>query len=148
MRVAALPWPSKLLSPNARVHHLTKHKAVRAHRGIAMAIGREDGRKPIQNPVLAVQPIVTTRRRRDIDNVLAGLKSALDGLTDAEWWNDDSDIVGITIRKPVLIKNWTRDPIIVTADEESNEDVMLSRLRQFAFYAADDPDGEWKALCA
>jgi hypothetical protein len=113
-----------------------------------MAIGREDGRKPIKNPVLAVQPIVTTRRRRDIDNVLAGLKSALDGLTDAEWWNDDSDIVGITIRKPVLIKNWTRDPIIVTADEESNEDVMLSRLRQFAFYAVDDPDGEWKALCA
>lgn len=147
MNVAALPWPNKLLSPNARVHHLVKHKAVRSHRGLAAVIGAQHGRKRLRIPVLAVLPIVTTRRRRDIDNVLAGLKSALDGLTDCGWWEDDSEVVGITIRKPLHIRAWSIDPIVIVADEESNEDVMLTRLRNFAVHALEDHERAWSELC-
>ena len=104
-------------------------------------------RKRLRIPVLAILPVVTTRRRRDIDNVLAGLKSALDGLTDCGWWEDDSEVVGITIRKPLYIREWSIDPIIVTADEESNEDVMLTRLRWFSSRATEDHLSAWADLC-
>lgn len=127
---------------------MVKHKATRSHRALAEHLGRQDGRKPIRNPALAILPIVNTRRRRDIDNVLAGLKSALDGLTDAGWWKDDSEMCGIMIRRPILIKAWSRDPIIVCADEDSNEDVMLVRIRRFSDLALSDPEKAWLELTA
>lgn len=148
MNIIALPWPNRLLSPNARVHHLAKHKAVRQHRGIASVLGSLDGRKRLRNPVLAILPIVTTRRRRDLDNVLAGLKSALDGLTDCGWWDDDSEIAGITILKSKYFKLWERHPIIIVADEECNADVMLLRLRRFAVMLGEDHLEAWRELCS
>lgn len=145
MRVAALPWPSKLLSPNARVHHLTKHKAVRAYRGIAMAIGRDDGRKPIQNPVCGVLPLVATRRRRDLDNILASLKSALDGLTDAGWWSDDHDIKGFHIIPEVYSKLFNENRIVILATEESDLPAMSALIDSFRKRVA---DGEANAAIA
>ena len=61
---------------------------------------------------------------------------------------DDSDVVGITIRKPLYIRAWSIDPIVIVADEESNEDVILSRLRTFADAALSDHEQAWADLCA
>lgn len=125
-----LPWPNKFLSPNARVHHMVKHKATHAYRYQSCSLGYLAGRKPIAVPVLAILPITTTRRRRDIDNVLAALKAALDGLTDAGWWKDDSDIVAITIRKPIHGPRGSGDRIVIVADEASNEDRLVRMIQR------------------
>jgi len=147
VNVACLPWPHKLLSPNARCNPILKSRAVKTHRALAMALGSQDRRKRLQIPVCGVLPIVTTRRRRDLDNVLAGLKAAFDGLTDAGWWSDDSDIVSITIRKPLYIRSWDRDPIVIVADDECNEREMLARLERFRMDAPTDPSA-WETLIA
>lgn len=93
-----LPWPPKELSPNARVHYMKKAKVVADFREECGWIGREgiqlpsvtgmrlhDSRRyPLRPPVRArVTFVVPDRRRRDIDNLLAMLKPAWDGLTDA-----------------------------------------------------------------
>ena len=146
MNLALLPWPNRMLSPNARVHHMLKSRYIRASRFAAAALVRKFPFHTIRNPVCAVIPIVTTKRRRDIDNVLAGLKSALDGVTDAGWWHDDCEIMAITIRKPVYIKSWTRDPIILVADEACNEDRMMARIRSFAEWSVEDAEGAFLEL--
>jgi Holliday junction resolvase RusA-like endonuclease len=109
---------------------MVKHKATYAYRYQSCVLGLLNGRKPIVVPVLAILPITTTRRRRDIDNVLAALKAALDGLTDAGWWKDDSDIVGITIRKPLYIPKSGEDRIIIVADESCNEDRLIRMIQR------------------
>lgn len=96
-----------------------------------MFLGRQHPWNFLYKPVCAVLPITPTRRRRDIDNVLAGLKSALDGLTDTGWWKDDSDIVSISIRRPIYLKGWGKEPILFVAAEYHDEDKMLACLRRF-----------------
>ena len=119
MNIAALEWIPKALSPNARPHYMAKHKAVRAYR--AMAYYRGAGGKRLQNPFCAVLPIVTTRRRRDLDNVLAGLKSAFDGFSDAGWWSDDSAIKGFHLVPEQYCPQLVSHLIIVLADEDERQ---------------------------
>ncbi len=45
---------------------------------------------PIDQPVVGVAYYHATRRYLDADNILASLKAAFDGLTDAGIWQDDS----------------------------------------------------------
>ena len=148
MNIALMPWPNRLLSPNARVHHMLKSRYTRASRAAASAVAREHPFRPLRTPVCAVLPISTTKRRRDIDNVLAGLKSTLDGVTDAGWWKDDCEILAITIRQPLYLKGWTRLPILLLADEAANEDRMMRRLTSFADWAIDDQEGAFAELVA
>ena len=89
-----LPFPPKQLSPNARVHWREKAKVVARYRedcGWAGVAAWRNGKpyrdKPpinLQYPVrAAVTFVVPDRRRRDLDNLLAMLKPAWDGLCDA-----------------------------------------------------------------
>lgn len=80
-----LPWPSTDLSPNARVHWARKAKAVRSARAEAYLLAKQELREPatFQDPVVHLTFCPPDRRRRDWDNMLAGLKSHLDGLSDA-----------------------------------------------------------------
>ena len=119
MNAVALDWIPKVLSPNARPHYMAKHKAVREYRATAFYRGR--GQKRLQNPFVAVLPLVRTRRRRDIDNVLAGLKSALDGLSDAGWWSDDSAIKGFHLLPEHYSKSLERNLIVVVAGEDEDQ---------------------------
>lgn len=131
MRIVDLPWPSPALSPNARVHYLAKHRAATAYRLAAAYHGRSDGRKPLQNPVCAVLPLVRTRRRRDLDNALASLKSALDGLTDAGWWADDSDIDSFHLIPHVYSPKWAEPRVLVVATERSDAAAMSQAIELF-----------------
>jgi crossover junction endodeoxyribonuclease RusA len=129
LNAALLPWPHKALSPNARPHYLVRHKAARASRSAACVIGT--GGKCLQNPVCAVVPLVRDKRARDIDNVLAGLKSALDGLTDAGWWKDDSTIVGIHLSPPLYSPKFAEKRILMLAVEQEDERDLGERVRRF-----------------
>jgi Holliday junction resolvase RusA-like endonuclease len=124
-----LPWPHAALSPNARAHWRTKHGAARKSRYTASVIG--SGRKRLQNPVCAIVPLVATNRRRDIDNVLAGLKSALDGLTDAGWWTDDSMIASFHLVPPVYSKKWKINQVLLAACEAEHERDLAERVKRF-----------------
>lgn len=87
------PWPHKDLSPNARVDRWTKAKRVKAYRqGVAWE-AKAAGIKPM--PVGETHVTITflppDRRPRDIDNMLASVKAALDGIADVvqvddSWW--------------------------------------------------------------
>jgi len=116
MNAICLPWPDKALNPNARVHYLMRHRAARKQRSHACYLGH--GGKRLQKPFCTVLPIVATRRRRDLDNVLASLKSALDGLTDAGWWDDDHHIGGYHIAQQIHCPKLADNRVVIIACEQ------------------------------
>ena len=85
MNEIILPWPSKLLSPNARTHWAAKAKAVKAARRQGYLCARiSKAVLPATEGKLHIwidfyPPI---HRRIDDDNCLASFKSARDGIAD------------------------------------------------------------------
>lgn len=82
-----LPWPAKELSPNFRGHWSTVAKVKKAYRLKCSQLGLASGLnlapkdpKSVSVHLLFSQP---DRRGRDWDNMLASMKSGLDGLADA-----------------------------------------------------------------
>ena len=82
-----LPWPSKDLSPNARVHWSLKARAARADRFNAYMVAKfcewdraewTDGQLHLW---ITFHP--PTRRMPDDDNMLARFKPSRDGIADA-----------------------------------------------------------------
>ena len=89
-----LPWPDKALSPNSRTHWAHKAKAAKRARSDAFHLTREAG---VDARTFAdyegklhlwIDCYAKTRNYPDADNVLASLKSALDGIADALGVND------------------------------------------------------------
>ena len=87
MKEIILPWPSRDLHPNSRVHWTVKARAVREARHEAWAIAKAarwtiaewpDGRLHVW-----IDGYPTDRRRRDADGLLSSLKAALDGIAEA-----------------------------------------------------------------
>lgn len=79
-----LPWPSKDLSPNARCHWRKKSKAAKAYRAASHILCRQAWIKSPEGKVLlSLEFIPPDKRRRDLDNLLASCKNALDGIADA-----------------------------------------------------------------
>lgn len=89
-----LPWPSKDLSPNARLHWSRKARAVKIARLEAweatyQAIHRDKFRvEPDTMIDLYIEFHPSDRRRHDLDNCLARCKGYLDGIADALKIND------------------------------------------------------------
>lgn len=79
-----LPWPTKDLSPNARGHWAIKARAKKAYRAVCAAQARSQGltRLDAERMHLKITFVPPNRRARDLDNMLASLKSGLDGLCD------------------------------------------------------------------
>lgn len=82
-----LPWPSPDLSPNARVHWRTKWKASKAAKETAYYTTLEAKVRPCDRFRLVFCP--PDNRARDLDNLIASMKPALDGMAKA-WGVDDS----------------------------------------------------------
>lgn len=86
------PWPLKELSPNARLHWSKVAKAKKAYRKVCWALALEAGvaGKFDQAQRLSVHMVFypPDRRERDEDNLVASMKSGLDGLADALGIND------------------------------------------------------------
>jgi crossover junction endodeoxyribonuclease RusA len=110
----SLPWPPSELSPNKRQHWTKKSAAVAKYRELChqtalMQAYRQTLRAaPYRVTILFVAP---DRRRYDVDNLLARLKSGLDGVCDALKIND-VQFRTIVIRRAVGIKVGSVDVVI------------------------------------
>ena len=99
-----MPWPSTELSPNARVHPMTKAGFVRrarayAHYATIEQLGemcKQDAAR-LQRPLsLTLTFMAPDKRRRDRDNLLASMKSAIDGVCQA-LGIDDAEFHQVTV---------------------------------------------------
>ena len=83
MLTISIPWPSKTLSPNARVHWTKLSAARKSYRSHCGWSAKEQGVRPMSKPVRAsVVFYPPDNRRRDLDNMLASIKSGIDGIAD------------------------------------------------------------------
>lgn len=90
-----LPLPDKVLSPNARCHWAVKSKAVSKYRNAAIWICLTEAkghRLQWSQAKYTARFYFPTSRRRDADNAIASLKSALDGVADAGLVINDSGL--------------------------------------------------------
>lgn len=102
MPVVVLPWPPRVLSPNARVHWAKKSKAAKIYRIACMALPLESGvRAPEGKVLLSVEFCPPDRRRRDDDNCLASFKAGRDGIADALRIDDNRFVTTISMGDPV-----------------------------------------------
>lgn len=98
MKPVTLPWPPKEVSPNYRERwHGEKRKPyaeyrdtcswiIRAHcMGLPMSWGKAHPEGPVTVEVLFIEP---DRRGRDLDNMFASIKGALDALAQETGIND------------------------------------------------------------
>lgn len=100
----ALPWPDKMLSPNARVHWRRKSVATQHARRttawVAMSvIGAVKPRWPAAKLDMVFCP--PDARRRDTDNLIASTKAHRDGIADALGTDDSKFTVTYSMGKPV-----------------------------------------------
>ena len=80
-----LPWPNRVLSPNAREHHFTVARAKKKAKADAWALAREAvGRSRFAAPVSVVVTFCPPdNRARDLDNMIASFKAYQDGVAQA-----------------------------------------------------------------
>lgn len=113
-----LPWPEKTLSPNARVHYHEKGKARRRAKNYAYCQALEAERfTPAtgEELTLTIRVYPPDRRKRDIDNVFASLKAAIDGIAEAFDFDD------VQIKRTILERcNVKKDGLIVLKIEGFN----------------------------
>jgi crossover junction endodeoxyribonuclease RusA len=98
----ALPWPERDLSPNAAVHYRTRAAAILRNKlacrlqiqeqiaGDKSLAGRVLDLRSAKGPLwLGILLVCPDRRKRDLDNLVARLKSSLDALADCLGVNDN-----------------------------------------------------------
>ena len=101
-----LPWPDKALSPNARVHWSkraakAKHARLTAFILSAASIPLADRRPRWPKVAMNVTFCPPDNRRRDLDNCIASLKHATDGISDAIGIDDRHFIPTYAMGEPV-----------------------------------------------
>lgn len=101
MNEVTLPWPMKELSPNARVHWARLAKAKKSYRSACFWLAKEAKLQAPAEGVIRIEMAFypPCRRTRDEDNLLASMKSGLDGLADALAVNDSRFKVEWTIEE-------------------------------------------------
>lgn len=83
--VVRLPWPEPALWQNRRVHWRVRAKATKAARMSAWGIACDEGlfTSGIKSPRLVFSFYPPDRRKRDLQNMPATMKAAIDGIADA-----------------------------------------------------------------
>ena len=114
--VITVPWAHRYLSPNARVIWQLKHRMAKQARQTArlltfVKVGCGFKAKPVDD-VIEVSLIAhpCDRRKRDEDNIIASMKSTLDGIADALGVNDAAfhfkELKFSDTRKPPEVEVW------------------------------------------
>ena len=82
--IVTLPWPNRILSPNARAHWSGIARAKRKARVDAYYLAKAE-RPAIAStaPLVSIDFLPPDNRRRDLDNLIASMKAALDGIAEA-----------------------------------------------------------------
>lgn len=96
-----LPWPSKLLSPNARPHWAAKARAAKKARQEASLLAGSIGRLTAKRLKVVMVFSPPDRRRRDADNLIGSTKAARDGIADAIGVDDSHWDISIRRTDPV-----------------------------------------------
>lgn len=80
-----LPFPPTALSPNGRLHWAKLAKAKKLYRQECWAQTLQQAKRPADDGLLKLELTFykPTRRSMDVDNMLARMKSGLDGVCDA-----------------------------------------------------------------
>lgn len=98
-----LPWPPKVLSPNARAHWATKSKAAKAYRSACFLLCVQAGLVvPADRALLSLEFIPPDRRRRDDDNCVAAFKSGRDGVAQALGIDDSRFVTQLQISNETI----------------------------------------------
>ena len=83
--VIRLPWPPKALSPNSRKAHRYSTKERQRYKSAASAAALEAGFRDLKFETVHLRITFNApdARRRDLDNMLAHIKSGIDGISQA-----------------------------------------------------------------
>ncbi|WP_122386814.1 endodeoxyribonuclease RusA [Pseudomonas syringae group genomosp. 7] len=93
-----LPWPPKVLSPNARTHWATKSRAAKAYRNTCYLLCLQAALPvPEGRALLSLEFIPPDRRRGDDDNCIAAFKSGRDGVAQALGIDDSKFVTQLQI---------------------------------------------------
>ena len=78
------PWPPSALSPNQRQHWAQLAKAKKSYREQCWALAKHQGAHQIiaERLDIGLEFVPPSRRKFDLDNLLARMKAGLDGLAD------------------------------------------------------------------
>ncbi|MEH7827647.1 hypothetical protein [Gemmobacter denitrificans] len=98
-----LPWPPAELKPNARAHWASKARAAKVHKNACQIICMGQGIRALGWPSMSVSLLFCppSRRKGDLDNMLAAMKSGLDGLAAASGVDDSKWKITIARGEPV-----------------------------------------------
>ena len=102
-----LPWPSSVLSPNGRAHWTAKQEAKCAARDLGYSLAHNERMglpKPLAGEKFHLRLVFhpPDKKYRDLDNMLASIKSCLDGVC-VGIGIDDSQIKAITMQKGLVV---------------------------------------------
>lgn len=101
-----LPFPDKHLNPNSRIHWRRKSRLVKVARHAAWGamlevFGASPHLPPGARIALGMTFCPPDFRRRDLDNLVASMKAATDGIADALGVDDSRFIPSYSIGEPV-----------------------------------------------
>ena len=99
--VVKLPWPPRQLSPNARCDRRAIAGIRREYREVCGWEAKAAKLQPGEH--LSIRFCPPDNRRRDMDNLLASIKSGLDGVADAT--GQDDSVWGLTLERGPVEKN-------------------------------------------
>lgn len=98
-----LPWPDRTLSPNGRHHWSKVARAKKSARRLAYYTVLEAGLGRIDAKSITVRYCFypPSKRRYDMDNLIASMKAAGDGIADAIGIDDSRWLLQIAPRGPI-----------------------------------------------
>lgn len=118
-----LPLPHRVLSPNGRAHWRQKASEIRAYRRRSQVaawtatFGYRD-QFPWHAAEIEIAWFAKTARKVDQDNVIASMKSAIDGLVDGGILSDDRDVTYRPVRREKDASNPRVEITVWRADED------------------------------
>lgn len=98
-----LPWPTKELSANSRVHWGTLAKAKKAYRDACAWQAKAQGAHAMKAERLKIEVTFfpPNRNRRDLDNCIASMKAGFDGLADVLGVDDSKWVMSFQMAEQV-----------------------------------------------
>lgn len=98
-----LPWPPRVLSPNARSHWAKKSAAAKSYRRMCHLLCLQSELiAPAGRMLLDLEFVPPDARRRDDDNCLAAFKAGRDGLADALGIDDSRFITRLQMSRETV----------------------------------------------
>jgi len=101
MRIELGHLPLPELNPNKKLHHMVKHHYIQLaqEEAIILAIKAGIPLRPFKKAHISITFIAKDKRKRDLDNLFAAMKSTVDAIVDAGVLeDDDADHVSYTIQ--------------------------------------------------